>query len=237
MNSLVQFEKELAKLVPKSANLRPFVCEGSPLDCEVFIVGINSATPMSEDFWEYWRQERGFDKDTWFDDYKNKRKNEGKDEISPTRRILECVLESAKPIKCLETNVYPTPTPRASELGTQQRTANVFNFLLATIKPKLIVAYAAEVVRHIRGMLDSIEQVADWEQKNKPDFDAFPVTIKPNVTVAHGDDAVKYIQCTVFSTHVIPVKHFIYFSEENATKLGQKVKSVYGEQNPGRPFS
>ncbi len=32
------FEKELAALISKPSSLRPFVCEGSPLECKVFIV-------------------------------------------------------------------------------------------------------------------------------------------------------------------------------------------------------
>ena len=57
---LKQFESELRSLTGPSA-LRPFVCDGSPLTCRVFIVGINPATSMTTDFWQFWRAGTGFD--------------------------------------------------------------------------------------------------------------------------------------------------------------------------------
>jgi hypothetical protein len=72
MSDLNRFEEGLAALIGQpgqSTDLRPFVCDGSPLDCEVFIVGFNPATPMSLGFWEFWRRGRGFDKVSWLDAY------------------------------------------------------------------------------------------------------------------------------------------------------------------------
>jgi hypothetical protein len=222
MSSLKSFEEGLEKRIGRPTRLtglRPFVCDGSPLECEVFIVGFNPATSVG--FWEFWDTGHGFDKKAWFEAYKKKKQNG----IGPAHRILECALESAAPVKCLETNLYSAPTKSAAGLPRQQRKPEIFDYLLATIKPKVIVAYAAEAVRHIHSISDSTGQSADWvaKQPNAPPFDALPATI----TVAHCDDAV------TFSARVIPVKHFIYWSQENAPKLGQQVKSVCGDGNRG----
>ena len=63
--SLDEFERQLADLLGRPSRARPFVCEGSPLDCEIFIVGFNPATEMG-DFWQFWRTGYGFDKNAWF---------------------------------------------------------------------------------------------------------------------------------------------------------------------------
>ncbi len=41
---LTEFGSELEALIERPTALRPFVCDGSPLSCTVFIVGYNPAT-------------------------------------------------------------------------------------------------------------------------------------------------------------------------------------------------
>lgn len=45
-----KFEADLRDLMGSPFHDRPFMCDGSPLDCQVFIVGINAASSMTEDF-------------------------------------------------------------------------------------------------------------------------------------------------------------------------------------------
>ena len=61
MLDLSSFEQRLAALIGKPTDLRPFVCDGSPLDCRVFIVGFNPASALDEDFWKFWDPSIGFD--------------------------------------------------------------------------------------------------------------------------------------------------------------------------------
>lgn len=75
----------------RPTSLRPFVCDGSPLDCEIFIVGANAATAMG-DFWDFWLPGVGMDKAAWFAAYKAARAQKplapGKTRrmaVSPTR--------------------------------------------------------------------------------------------------------------------------------------------------------
>lgn len=159
MQAISKFENELAVLIGAPTDLRPFVCDGSPLTCDVFIVGFNPATTMSADFWQFWRPGVGFDKVAWFEAYKKDRQlkplKPGKtrrNAVSPSRRVIEMILEGASPYRCLETNIYSASTVQAADLATQQRITAPFDFLLANIKPRVIVAHGVEAVEHIRKM-------------------------------------------------------------------------------------
>ena len=153
------FERELTALIGAPTDLRPFVCDGSPLGCEVFIVGFNPATSMSADFWQFWRSTEGFDKEAWFVAYKKDRQvrplTPGKtrrSSVSPSRRVIDWVLEGATPYRCLETNIYSASTEQAVDLASELRITAPFDFLLANIKPRVIVAHGVDAVEHIRKM-------------------------------------------------------------------------------------
>jgi hypothetical protein len=125
-------------------------------------VGSNPATPMSLGFWEFWRTGRGFDKAAWLEAYVKDRQarplrpgRTRRSRISNTRRVLNWVSESAAPIKCLETNIYSAPAERAADLVAQQQITAPFNFLLKTIKPKVIVAHGEDASKHIQHMTRS----------------------------------------------------------------------------------
>jgi hypothetical protein len=90
--------------------MRPFVCEGSPLDCQIFIVGFNPAT-TNVSFWDFWRLPYGFDKKAWLPMYESEREEQGKKRQSSTRKRIERIVEAAWPLKCLETNIHAVPSP------------------------------------------------------------------------------------------------------------------------------
>lgn len=153
MADLKAFEDGLVKLIGKPTPMRPFVCDGSPLDCKVFIVGFNPTT--SSDFWEFWQPD-GFNKSVWLETYKRTRLLEpfepGKTRrstISSTRRAIELIVEAASPVKILETNIYPTPSKRAKDLKKQQLCTGTFDFLLKTVKPVLIITHGKDAARHL----------------------------------------------------------------------------------------
>jgi hypothetical protein len=158
MVNLETFEKELLTLVGKPTDLRPFVCDGSPLQCEAFIVGFNPATTIEEDFWQFWRPGYGFDKAAWFATYLKERQcrhiekpKTRRNAVSNTRRVIEWVVEDASPIRCLETNIYSSPTEQADSLESKQRVTAIFDFLLATISPLVIITHGADAAKHIHG--------------------------------------------------------------------------------------
>lgn len=162
--ALSNFERGLEDLIGRPSSLRPFVCDGSPLETQVFIVGINPATAMEEDFWSYWRTSVGFDKGSWFKDYKRHREQQPlklgrtrREAVSRTRRMLDLVVAAAEPVRCLETNLFSTASPTADELPGGSRLTAVFDFLVEAIQPGLIVAHGADPAAHIQQHVSGIE--------------------------------------------------------------------------------
>lgn len=176
---LQDFETQLRDQIGYPSNFRPFVCDGSPMDCRVFIVGFNPATTLSTDFWQFWVPNQGFDKSQWFDSYREDRRTQplkpGKkrrNEISNTRRVLEWVLDAAFPVRCLETNLYATPTAQAADLHSHQRYTAVFDFLVNAIKPRIIVTHGKAVEMHVRSFNRTVRIISvshfsrGWSQEN-----------------------------------------------------------------------
>ena len=60
MYDLGEFKAGLDAYLAKGAYARPLVCEGSPLKCRSFIVGLNAATRLSNPFLCYWSNSTGF---------------------------------------------------------------------------------------------------------------------------------------------------------------------------------
>jgi hypothetical protein len=154
--TLDEFELKLAALIGRPSDLRPFVCDGSPLTCEVFLVGFNPATIMDADFWDFWRPGYGYDKTAWFRRYLEERAAKPlkpgisrRHAISPTRRNIECFIEGATGVRVLETNIYAKASEDMKGLDIVSREIAPFMFLLETIKPKVVVVHgkpAAEAI-------------------------------------------------------------------------------------------
>jgi hypothetical protein len=68
-----EFGARLQSLIGRPTHLRPSVCDGSPLDCEVFIVELNPATPMSRAWWDFWSLDQGFRRAEWLEHYRQER--------------------------------------------------------------------------------------------------------------------------------------------------------------------
>lgn len=157
MIALDKFEQELAFLIGNPTDLRPFVCEGSPLNHKAFIVGFNPATEMSADFWSFWRPGYGFDKSAWFTEYLKDRQGRplkpGKTRrpaISNTRRVIDWILQEASPVQCLETNIYAAPTEQAADLALAHRLTAPIDFLLDSVKPDVVVVHGKDAATHLQ---------------------------------------------------------------------------------------
>ena len=61
----------------KDGNLRPFVCEGNPYDCKIFLVGLNPVTAI-DNYWGYWDDSYGFRKELWLKAYMQQKAEQGK---------------------------------------------------------------------------------------------------------------------------------------------------------------
>ena len=133
-------------------NIRPFVCDGHPQECEIFIVGINPATSMDAPFLDFWTDEKGFNKKLWLEQYTREREakplQEGRTRrlpLSNTRSRIEWLCAALMPHKVLETNLYFKATATAAELSKDHRDISLFNFLVASIKPKVMLLHGKEV--------------------------------------------------------------------------------------------
>jgi hypothetical protein len=185
MTQLDDFQPRLEGAIGKPATTRPFVCEGSPLDCRVFIVGFNPATEMAADFWEFWTPGYGFDKAAWFDAYKAERLNKplraGKTRrsaVSPTRRVIDWICDAAAPTKCLETNIFSTASTDMNSLSGDHRDAAIFRFLVEAVKPSVIVAHGKDAGQEAERFSDHAKILAvphfsrGWSEKKARELGA-----------------------------------------------------------------
>lgn len=144
---------------------RPFVCNGNPLDCEVFIVGFNPATAIKDSKFTDFFINGVFDKEKFTNIYKSaraeQREQAGKEgnKISKTRKGIDLIstqLEKEE-IKTLETNVYFKPTSKAKELKKEDRNAGQFLELLSLFKgsnnPKVIFIHGGKTLKTFAKML------------------------------------------------------------------------------------
>lgn len=142
MKDMNIFDRKLKELTRHDPEARPFLCEGSPFGCDIFLVGINPATTTS--FWDYWSPQDGCDKESWITSYLERH---GK--FSPTRKRIELFFEYSNPLRVLETNIFPFPSVRENELKATYRDTALFDYLIETIQPKIILAHGASAIKHL----------------------------------------------------------------------------------------
>nr|WP_199044081.1 hypothetical protein [Dyella sp. ASV24] len=155
VTTLAEFERELERIIHRPTTWRPFVCNGSPLACKAFIVGFNPATSMDAGFWDFWRSGHGFDKEKWFERYKDERQRRPlapgrtrRSAVSPSRRVIEWIIEEAGPVGVLETNIYATATRTAKELAKEQQCTQPFEFLLDAVKPSILLIHGTKAAEY-----------------------------------------------------------------------------------------
>lgn len=140
---------------------RPFVCDGSPLECNTFLVGHNSATEgLFEDFWD--PTNGGFRKKDWLERFQ--RDNEINKKT--TRRRIELFFnefnETNGKIRLLQTNLYCYPSSRRKDIPDEMKRSNVFNFLLKSIRPKAIIAHGKEINTYLWNLFGKGFKKNEW---------------------------------------------------------------------------
>jgi uracil-DNA glycosylase len=153
VTALDEFERGLRARIGSPVFVRPFVCEGSPLECRAFIVGSNPATALSLDYWSFWERGYGFHRTIWAEASRAQRREAGRAEITPTRRMLGRIMKEAAPVRCLDTNVFSTPTPAERDLGPELRRTDVFDFVLDAVRPAALLAHGKEAADHLCRLL------------------------------------------------------------------------------------
>jgi hypothetical protein len=139
---LVTFDKDLRAMAGTRA-MRPFLCDGSPLGCPVFLVGVNPATDIP--LWPYWSVGQGCDKQGWLQAYLQQNGR-----LRPTRARIERLLRALTPVRALETNIFQHHSPREADLAVEHRTTEVFDFLLERLAPRVVFVYGRSAVAHLQ---------------------------------------------------------------------------------------
>lgn len=116
----------------------PFVCEGNPYESQIFLVGINPATPIDIPFWEFWDDNYGMNMEKYLDNHK--KVNEG--EFGKTRKRI--MMKFRDPLerngmRILETNIWTEYAKEAESV--RNKNIDVLEFLLRELNPKIIVVH------------------------------------------------------------------------------------------------
>lgn len=119
---------------------RPFVCDGSPLNCTSFIVGFNAATRLPRPFSAYWSEKEGFLLERFKLDYLDTRPFRG------NRPRIEAISAQLQP--CLETNLYAKPTKKAAQLAAANKKESLVDFLFERIRPAVVYVHSNEPIRY-----------------------------------------------------------------------------------------
>lgn len=141
---MIYFEENLAKIIGRPSSQRPFVCDGDPSTCSVWIVGYNAAT-SGGDWWRFWSSDNGFDLVSWRKEYDAERAARGKGPSATRRRIDRF---SEKLARVLETNIYATPSTNMANMPGS--TTDAFDLLLRTFKPSVIIAHGVPAAKHLQ---------------------------------------------------------------------------------------
>jgi len=134
-NPHIALDAELRSLLQDGIPSRPFVCSGSPFNCDVAIVGINPATTTP--FWKRWSIQDGFNRTAWIADYNADPANRRRQ----TRPRIERLVQSLTSIRVIELNAYPYATASEQELTSDLRDTRVFELLLNVARPRLIFVF------------------------------------------------------------------------------------------------
>jgi hypothetical protein len=66
------------------------------------------------------------------------------------RPRIERFVDGARPLPCLETNIYAAPTPKGKDLRAEDKDPSIFLYLLRTIRPRGIFVHSDEPIAFFR---------------------------------------------------------------------------------------
>ncbi len=195
--NLSEFRSQLQKIEKRLPGCTswPFLCCGSPLTCRIFIVGANPATQDEMQFWDFWTPGRGFRKTEFL-----RERVELTGPQSKTRKCIEIFSDAAGRNITLETNIYPYATPRKKDLTPEQKRTDIFEYLLHTIKPRIVLAHGCCAKQFFR---------------------------ERGITLV--EDRLKSINLDGLRIKLLPRKHLSYqTSHEEVRKIGRKLARALG---------
>lgn len=150
--TLDEFATHLAAIIGRPSFLRPFVCEGSPLACDILLVGFNPRTPMPADYWSFWREGYGFEKKTFEQAYEVSQLADGQSHASNTREVMRRFAKGASDCNIVEANLYAKNSKDERALAKSDRDLRPFRFILGVIHPRVVVPFGRFAKREFAGM-------------------------------------------------------------------------------------
>lgn len=140
-----EFANQLRAIAGEGAGW-PFVCDGSPFDCQIAVVGINPATDVP--LWPHWSDGAGVNRAGWLQDYLSRYQK-----YTRTRACYERLVKAIAPARVLETNIIHHYSARERDLPKELRKrTEVFNYLIETLKPKILLVHGRSAVRHLQDL-------------------------------------------------------------------------------------
>jgi len=140
-------------IINQTVSNRPFMCDGSPLNCDVLVIGYNPST--STPFTPFWTVTNGCDKEGWLKEYAKKNNIN----MKPTRKRLEILSKNIQSVgngkhKLLEANLYPYGAPSKAKLPKGLHDTKWIKYLLDTLDYKAIIALGDDIGYFLNGYFE-----------------------------------------------------------------------------------
>ncbi|MDO8450345.1 MAG: hypothetical protein Q7T10_16220 [Rhodoferax sp.] len=144
-NAMAEFSSALRALVADAPEMRPFLCMGNPLACNVAVVGINPAATTP--FWPFWTEDKGLDRASWINEYKALHNGN----LSRSRAALERFVPQVTN-RVIELNAHAKQSKRLSNLKGEHRTTAVLEFMLGVVQPAAILCAGTSALKAVRSL-------------------------------------------------------------------------------------
>jgi hypothetical protein len=141
-HDLVSFASDLRRLVGDADGIRPLLCRGDPLACQVALVGANPGTTTP--FWPHWSDERGVDKDGWLAAYREQ--HDGK--YGRSRAAIERFIPLVN-APVIELNAHAKQSSRLAQLAATDRTIDVLTYIFSAVRPRVIICAGADALKAV----------------------------------------------------------------------------------------
>lgn len=152
--SLVEFRNQLTKKLASvglaEEKVRPFVCTGSPLSCDIMMVGYNPSRDMELATFDarIWDDNTGFHREHFVELYDFAGHQQGENRWIRNHIFQQNLIDELPDYAVLETYLYSMITPKKSLVPTLHRNTEIFDWLVKVVQPKLIITQNSEVRRH-----------------------------------------------------------------------------------------
>ncbi|MFW2176489.1 MULTISPECIES: hypothetical protein [unclassified Moraxella] len=153
-HSLAQFRQQLLAKIEEIGlseyYARPFVCTGSPLACQIMTVGFNPSRNVGLDIFDHeiWQDDIGFDRERFVEYYDLAGYQQGESKWSRNHIVQQNLIDELVEYPVLETYLYSTISHKKSQLTHEFRRTEVFDWLVQTIAPKVIITQNSEVTKY-----------------------------------------------------------------------------------------